>query len=222
MVKRICYIISVIFGIIWAAAQISPDQAGSNLLKWIKIIGTLHIPVLHINPSLLISLIAPIIGSLVPYYMERKLNSVKKKLEPLNIRRGLHTEQKTLTLALDSDYNAIWHMGQKNGKPIMTFSAELYVTNRAQVPIIVTGMTTTADKKLIVQTHVSVMNAANVYDKNVAIPPGHTTKLHITMAIWPFGEVRQDSLEMEISIIDQFNNNHWIKLSFASTQSLVA
>ena len=105
---------------------------------------------------------------------------------------------------------AHWRMISTGDKQIMQLTLNLHATNKSEfdVQLIYAKMN---KPKLNGSIYVvKETDGANVHGKYL-IPQGSTTKLSCNFSITPPIKEKGEIFTTDISIVDQFNNDHWVK-----------
>lgn len=115
----------------------------------------------------------------------------------------------------DSGYQNFWHIGSTGGnnpKPLLQIGCKFMVTNITDSPVALAQATWKGIKGEAMTTIVSVKDMRSAYWGAYDIPPRARTSVSIDFMIATKEMPAIDkAIKLNIGIIDQFGNKHWVK-----------
>jgi len=119
----------------------------------------------------------------------------------------------------DTGYQNYWHIGSKNGKPILQIVCNFMVTNKTDKPVFLANAILKGVNGERSQIMISVRDVSSKYSGQYPIPSMGQTSVSIYFIIIPKKIPKKGaSMRLKIGIIDQFGFKNWIKnINFRST-----
>jgi hypothetical protein len=132
-----------------------------------------------------------------------------RKLFSSNPENIIHIPKKTLTLlSKPSPQHTWWHMGSSGDKPAMQIVAKFTATNITKLNILPTQAKMKRPK---IFGHVMTRKHDEGVHGGYMIPAGTTTDIAVDFWIMPPVSKEGETFKANISIVDQFGNEHWVK-----------
>ena len=94
-----------------------------------------------------------------------------------------------------------WSMGSSGDKPIMQICGDFFVTNLTQYNILLTSA------KL---KGISSLGVAGLHGGDTLLPTA-TNEVRVHFLVMPPFKKSKEDFEIDLAVIDQFGNEHWIK-----------
>lgn len=109
----------------------------------------------------------------------------------------------------NNDLSNFWHIGSKGDEPILQIAGRFVVTNITDKPVKLVHSIIKGYNSFGVA---HVKDLFSQYWGSYDIPPGKTTRVSIHFLIPPLKRLKKKKpLILNVAIVDQFNNKHWLK-----------
>ncbi|HYA85665.1 MAG TPA: hypothetical protein VEI57_01185 [Nitrospirota bacterium] len=121
----------------------------------------------------------------------------------------IHIPTKTISIVANPSPNSThWHLGGIASQPQMQVVGHFLVTNITHLNVIVPVVKL---RKPHVLGFVTVKAVNSDAHGQFHIPPGHTTDLMFLLWITPPVKNPGETLKVDVALVDQFDNKHWLK-----------
>ncbi|MCG5078909.1 hypothetical protein [Paraburkholderia tagetis] len=149
---------------------------------------------------------------------------LRERLTDRDLAPGL--PKQTIVAIQHPRFNALWwHLGQMGERPMLQVVGDFNVTNTWNQPVRLAGALLRYRRwgifARIERGDTSVKAVGSQYSGDYPIPPNHMTWLRVSFHIVLKHHEPRKRFNVDLAIIDQFGNHHWIKgLIFRHTDAM--